>query len=121
MSWRYHGEYTPDPYNGRARGVCDRCGFVWQHSHLSFQYDYRGDTLTNTRFLVCQRCYDVPYEGRRPVRLPADPVPIMNPRVEPLLVDEAGGAPFVPPTPPTPGIPANSYITEDGSSYYVGE
>ena len=34
----------------------------------------------NTRVLVCRRCEDVPQEQLRTIVIPADPVPIMNPR-----------------------------------------
>lgn len=117
MSWRYHGRYSPDPYASRGRGVCDRCQFVWLLQELQYQYEFRGDALTNTRFRVCPPCMDKPYQGNRPVKLPADPVPLIDPRVEPLLAEEnAGQGPFNP-SPFTP----SGYVTEDGSSSYVTE
>lgn len=95
--WRWHSRYTPDPYAGRARGTCDRCQFVWELSKLQYQYDFRGDQLANTRFRVCPPCMDVPYQGNRPVKLPPDPVPALDPRVEPLAMEEnAGSGPFNP-------------------------
>ena len=95
MSWRYHGSYAPDPYHGVAHGQCDRCNQQWELSKLQYQYDFRGDTLTNTRFRVCPPCMDVPYQGNRPVKLPPDPVPVLDPRVEPFATEEnAGSGPF---------------------------
>lgn len=88
MAWRYHGKYTPDPYAPRGRGVCDDCQFVFLLSELQYQYEYRGDSLTNTRFRKCPTCLDKPYEGRRPLKLPPDPVPLLDPRVEPLQQEE---------------------------------
>lgn len=116
MAWRFHGRYTPDLYAPRGRGICDRCSFVWRLSDLQYQYEFRGDTLSNTRFRVCPPCMDKPYEGRRPIKLPPDPVPLLDPRVEPLLAEENAGTPF------TPGSFApTGYITEDGTSSYVTE
>lgn len=116
MAWRYHSEYSPDPYNGRARGICDRCSFTYYLHDLIFQYDYRGNALINTRFRVCQKCLDVPYQGNRPVNLPADPVPVLNARPDNLFVDEGNG-PVAPPN----NTPIEGYTTEDGKIVYVAE
>lgn len=61
--------------------------------NLSFQYDWRGNQITNTNTLVCQTCYDEPYEGRRPLKLPADPTPIKNPRPVRYAIDEGSTNP----------------------------
>jgi hypothetical protein len=66
--------------NPRAAGVCDRCGFVFSHNQLSWQYDWAGASLINKRILVCERCNDVPQQQLRAIVVPADPVPIQNPR-----------------------------------------
>lgn len=68
---------APEPF-----GHCDRCNFRYHHSELRWQYDWRGNALTNLRRLVCTRtCYDEPQpNGRRPVILPPDPLPIKDPR-----------------------------------------
>ena len=39
-----------------ASGQCDRCGFLYNHSHLRWQLDYSGGGLYNKRILVCERC-----------------------------------------------------------------
>lgn len=69
-----------DERHPEAFGICDRCGFCWNHSSLRFQYEYRGNSLQNTYHLVCPDCYDVPFELNRPKYLPPDPVPVANAR-----------------------------------------
>lgn len=128
MAWRYHGCYVPDPYRAKAHGQCDRCNRQWELNQLNYQYDFRGDILANTKFRVCPECMDIPYQGYRPVKLPPDPRPVYDPRVEPFLSEESVGAPFpglayaspIPTPPPTPS-PTVSYLTEDGSQSYVAE
>jgi hypothetical protein len=75
------GRARVSPRSPRAAAQCDRCSFVFNHSDLRFQFDYRGTTLQNTRLLVCRRCEDVPNQQLRAIVIPADPVPISNPRV----------------------------------------
>ena len=43
---------------------------------------WSGNTLINTKQLVCRRCNDVPNQQLRAIRIPADPMPIQNPRVQ---------------------------------------
>jgi len=74
--------------NPRAFGVCDRCGIWTNHDKLSWQFDWRGASLMNTRILVCETCLDVPQSQLRAIIVPADPVPIQNPRVESFAADE---------------------------------
>lgn len=66
----------------QAHAICDRCGFRYNHVNLSWQYDWRGATLQNLRFLVCRTCYDDPQQQLRAIVVPADPVPIQNPRIQ---------------------------------------
>ena len=47
-----HGRAKVDASNPRAFGVCDRCGFLYNHKDLRWQYDYRGRSLQNLRILV---------------------------------------------------------------------
>ena len=91
MGWRFHGRASVDSTNPRAFAVCDRCGFWFNHDNLQFQFDWRGSTLANLNILVCPRCTDRPFELNRPLKLPPDPEPIKNARVEPFLVDGSGG------------------------------
>jgi hypothetical protein len=74
--------------NPRAFGVCDRCGIWTNHDRLSWQFDWRGASLMNTRILVCDVCLDVPQTQLRAIVVPADPTPIINPRVESFVQDE---------------------------------
>jgi len=73
--------------NPRAFGVCDRCALWYNHQNLKWQYDWAGASLINKRILVCDTCYDTPQNQLRAIVLPADPVPIINPRTEPYLWD----------------------------------
>lgn len=60
---------------------CDRCGFRYLHPMLSWQYEWRGAALSNIRLLVCRMCLDVPQEnGRRPIIIGPDPIPVRDPR-----------------------------------------
>jgi hypothetical protein len=80
---RSHGRARVDPQNPEAFAVCDRCGFRRNHVDLTWQYQYRGNALTSIRVLVCaDKCLDVPHEFARPIILPPDPLPIMDPRPE---------------------------------------
>jgi hypothetical protein len=68
--------------NPQAHAICDRCGFRYNHVNLRWQYDWRGASLMNIRLLVCNSCYDAPQEQLRAIVVPADPVPIVNPRIQ---------------------------------------
>jgi hypothetical protein len=83
------GRAKASPSNPQAFGVCDRCGIWNQRVALRPQWDWAGPSLINKQLLVCGQCYDTPAEQLRAIVLPADPVPIDNPRTEPYLTDEA--------------------------------
>jgi len=68
--------------NPQAHAICDRCGFRYNHVDLRWQYDWRGASSQNIRLLVCNPCYDVPQEQLRAIVIPADPVPIVQPRTQ---------------------------------------
>jgi hypothetical protein len=55
---------------------------------LKWQYDWAGASLINKRMLVCNTCYDVPQEQLRAIVVPADPMPIINPRVQDFVTAE---------------------------------
>lgn len=74
--------------NPQAHAICDRCGFRWNHVNLTWQFEWQGASLANRRILVCRTCYDEPQNQLRAIVIPADPVPIMNPRVESFIADE---------------------------------
>ena len=77
-----HSPRAPlDILHPRAWAICDRCGFQYLHSALSWQFDWRGNSLSNLRILVCDPCYDTPQpNGRRPIIIGPDPVPVRDPR-----------------------------------------
>lgn len=79
---RPHGRASVSTTNPRAFGICDRCGFLYNHKELQWQFDYRGAALMNLRILVCDNCLDVPQNQLRNIIIPADPTPIMNARVQ---------------------------------------
>ena len=74
--------------NPQAFGVCDRCGIWYNHYQLKWQYDWGGASLINKRILVCDTCYDTPQNQLRAIVLPADPMPVVNPRTEAYEFDE---------------------------------
>lgn len=73
----------------QAFAVCDRCGMWYNHKELQWQFDWGGASLINKRILVCRDCNDIPQNQLRAIVLPADPMPIINPRVEPWIADES--------------------------------
>jgi hypothetical protein len=85
---RPHGRAEVDPSGPRAFGVCDRCGFWYNHHNLRWQLDYRGNRLQNLRILVCYRCYDNPQPQLKPRIIGPDPLPIINARPENFYIDE---------------------------------
>ena len=72
--------------NPQAHAICDRCGFRYNHVDLQWQFDWAGASLINKRILVCNTCNDTPQQQLRAIIVPADPVPIMNPRVQDFVV-----------------------------------
>ena len=84
---RPHGRFSVSQTRPIARATCDRCGFIYNHNMLNWQFDWAGTKLQNKRILVCRRCQDVPQEQLRTFVIPADPIPIMNPRPESVTSD----------------------------------
>lgn len=76
------GRARTDASNPQAHAICDRCGFRYNHVNLRWQFDWRGASLMNIRLLVCDTCYDAPQEQLRAIVVPADPVPIDQPRLQ---------------------------------------
>lgn len=79
---RPHGRAKVDPTNPRAWGICDRCGLLYNHKDLRWQFDYRGIKLANLRTLVCEECLDEPQPQLKPRIIGPDPLPILNARPE---------------------------------------
>jgi hypothetical protein len=82
------GRARTSPSNPAAFAVCDRCGIWTNRNRLRNQAEWRGAALQALYIYVCERCYDTPQENIRSIILPADPLPIVQPRVEPYLADE---------------------------------
>lgn len=77
----YFGRAKADLRNPTAVGECDRCGCWFQLSRLQKQFQWQGSSLAWTGSLVCpDRCLDIPFEQRKVLILPADPIPHRNPR-----------------------------------------
>ena len=74
--------------NPRSFGVCDRCAIWYNRDQLNWQMDWAGASLINKRMLVCDMCMDTPQQQLRAIIIPADPVPISNPRVEQYALSE---------------------------------
>jgi hypothetical protein len=104
MAYRYHGRAFVDPSRPATWATCDRCGFNYNLKNLSWQYDWRGESLINLSLLVCDRCLDAPSPWFRAITLPPDPTPIFNSRPEQYLVDETDWR-----------------VTEDQSAFLVTE
>lgn len=82
------GHFNVSPTRPRARAVCDRCGQIWQHDQLVWQFQWQGPKLQNLRILVCPPCLDIPQEQLRTIVLPPDPVPIQYARPEDYVSDD---------------------------------
>ena len=59
---------------------------MYNHRDLVWDTQYMGRFVKRTGFLVCESCNDRPNPTLRPIVLPPDPVPILNPRSEPMHV-----------------------------------
>lgn len=88
---RPHGRARVSSKNPQAFAICDRCGFLYNHADLGWQYDWAGASLINKRILVCRPCMDEAQQQLRAIVLPADPTPIINPRVQNYADAETDG------------------------------
>jgi hypothetical protein len=78
------GHAQVDPQHPAAFAICERCGFLYNHYKLKWDTQFHGRQIRRTGFLVCDSCNDAPNPTLRPIVLPSDPVPILNPRAEPV-------------------------------------
>ena len=111
MGWASKaGRARTSATNPQAFAICDRCGFLYNHVDLRWQFDWRGVALQNVRLLVCDTCYDTPQEQLRAIIVPADPTPIMNARTENFVDASTDDLTIVGPTvtDPLTGIPIPS-------------
>lgn len=88
MGYRGTGRARVSVSKPEAWAICDRCGFLYNHVDLTWQFDWQGPRTQNLRKLVCRPCYDQPFEHHRTIILPPDPVPIANPRPEFYTAEE---------------------------------
>lgn len=72
----------------QAHAICDRCGFRYNLVDLSWQFDWRGASLQNIKLLVCNGCNDDPQQQLRAIVIPADPMPVANPRTQDFVTAE---------------------------------
>lgn len=86
-----------NPAHPESQAICDRCGFLWKHSDLQWQYQWRGFQLANTWLLVCPECLDVPNENIRTIIIPPDPLPVDYARPPQWAAQEAATQAPVPP------------------------
>lgn len=93
MAWTRYTHASVSAQSPRALGACDRCGMVYQHSRLLWQYDWVGPRLQNMRILVCPTCMDTPQQNGQLVLIPPDPIPILNPRPDPHMFMEQSSSP----------------------------
>lgn len=84
-----------DPSSPRAFAICDCCGFMYNHADLRWNTEWYGNQIRRTGFLRCETCIDIPNPTLRPIKLPADPVPILQPRAEKTHVHDK--PPYKPP------------------------
>lgn len=84
---RPHGHVSVDQNRPRAKAVCDRCGFLYNHDRLQWQFQWQGPKLQNLKILVCKSCLDTPNEQLRTIIIPPDPPSIQNSRPENYTAD----------------------------------
>ena len=105
----------------QAFAACDRCGIWYNRIDLRNQVEWRGATLLPLYIYVCRTCYDIPQENVRAIVVPADPLPIVQPRTEPFLADETDYRVTAAPSliDPTTGIPVpqgDTLVTLNGNN-----
>lgn len=88
MAWGDISGYArTDPSAPRGFGVCDGCGRWRNLRDLKKQMEWTGPRLSWLGWLVCDECLDKPQAQLRPIALPPDPVPLLNPRPEAFARD----------------------------------
>ena len=105
----------------QAHAICDRCNFRFNHVDLRWQFDWRGASLQNIRLLVCRTCEDTAQTQLRAIVVPADPVPIQNPRVQDFVTAGTNyrvtsGQNTVDPTTGIPVPGGNTRITQNNNT-----
>jgi len=83
-----HGRARVDATAPSAFAICDTCGFEYLRSDLYAEKQWYGTKITDTGFLVCDICLDVPQEQLRTIILPPDPIPVSQPRPDFLTASD---------------------------------
>jgi hypothetical protein len=95
---RPHGRATIDPDNPEPTAICDKCGFMWNHNRLSWQFDWMGAKIQNKRILVCPDCMDEQAMFLKTIVIPPDPPPVYNVRPSgPMSIEGASQFTISPP------------------------
>lgn len=87
------GRAITNPTKPRAFGVCDRCGIWYNLYKLTYQYEWQGTQLINTRKRVCAVCMDKPNPQMKARLAPPDPVPVYDPRPENFIASRFDPSP----------------------------
>ena len=83
MTMRPKGKHVKqiDVWSPNALAICDYTQFIFERRHLIKQYEWRGNRLVWTGFLVGKPYADIPNEQLRPPLIKPDPIPVRNPRL----------------------------------------
>lgn len=106
MAYNRTGRASVSALWPKAFAVCDRCGMVYNYEHLIYQAQWAGPRLQNLKFLVCESCLDVPQEQLRAITVPANPIPIDTPRIDPYISEISTLPAGTTPTPFGADLPA---------------
>lgn len=86
MQVRNHGKYTQMRKNNpRGIGRCDYSGLMVAHHKMKNQYQYRGQGLVNTGFMVYEKFLDKPNPQDLTPLIKMDPIPLNNARPDNIV------------------------------------
>ena len=102
MPWPHDLRTPTSPFSPEPVGVCQRCHFKYPLSQLTWQHDWRGNSLPNLWLRVCPRDLDEPFQHNRPIIITGVEgyVPDARP---PNYEANAEGGPYGPVMPSGPG------------------
>jgi hypothetical protein len=100
--WAHDLRCPTNPFQPQYVGYCERCNQKVYYDNLRFQYEFRGQSLVNTRILVCSRCEDHPQENVRPIIIgPDSQPPTPRPTATHIAEQMLGTGLTAPPSPQT--------------------
>ncbi len=82
MVWKSDGHARTDKRHPSAFAICDFCYSQWNRIDLQADRQYMGTDVRPTGFLVCPRCLDKPQPQQKAIRIPPDPLPVYQPRLD---------------------------------------